>query len=297
MFSNLKIKEKTILTPFNYTPLSLGIYLAAKLMGIKRLNVFTDLSSDIINQKRQKDMIWVKKCLLPFYLKLINFVEKNYDMYILFTEEMNKKVNPKNKPYLVLEGIYNNQLDLKHLKKEKAIMYAGTLAYEYGIKNILDAFEQLENSDLQLWIFGDGDMKDYIKELSVRDKRVKFFGFQAHNKVFEYEKKATLLVNARNPEDEYTFYSFPSKTFEYMVSGTPFLTTKLKGIPEEYYKYVFTIDEYNVESLKQKMEGILSINQEKLDELGEDARRFILENKNSLVQSAKIIHKIQKMIQ
>ena len=57
-------------------------------------------------------------------------------------------------------------------------------------------------------------------------------------------KEAKLLINLRNPEDKYTKYSFPSKTFEYMVSGTPFFTTKLEGIPSEYYNYLYCIDSY-----------------------------------------------------
>ncbi|WP_241781832.1 hypothetical protein [Paenibacillus sp. DMB5] len=55
---NRKNKEKIIFTPFNYTPLSLGVWLAAKLARIKRANVFTDLSSDIINKERQANMIF-----------------------------------------------------------------------------------------------------------------------------------------------------------------------------------------------------------------------------------------------
>jgi len=45
---------------------------------------------------------------------------------------------------------------------------------------------------------------------------------------------------------------------EYMVSGTPFLTTRLEGIPHEYYKYLYTIDDYSVGSVKQKIEEILA---------------------------------------
>lgn len=287
--------SKLILTPFNYAPLSLGIFFIAKIFGIKRANIFTDLSSDIINDTRQKDMIWLKRVILPYYKKLVNGLETSYDLYILFTEAMNEKVNPKNKPYLVMEGIYNNNLDLSKRKKEKAIMYAGTLSFEYGIEIFLDAFEQIQDEDLQLWLFGDGDMRAYIQELCARDNRVKFFGFKPHEEVFEHEKRAILLINTRNPEDKYTKYSFPSKTFEYMVSGTPFLTTRLEGHPKEYYNYLYTVENYTVESVKHKIIEILSKPQSELDEFGEKARQFVLENKNCSVQVKKIIELVEKM--
>ena len=98
-----------------------------------------------------------------------------------------------------------------------------------------------------------------------------------------------LLINTRNPEDEYTKYSFPSKTFEYIVSGTPFLTTRIAGIPEEYYKYLYVINDYSVASVKQKIEEVLAKPQSELDDFGQQARQFVLENKNSEIQAKKII--------
>ncbi|MGM7634653.1 glycosyltransferase [Bacillus sp. Hm123] len=287
-------KQKVILTPFNYTPLSLGIFVASKLLRIKRVNIFTDLSSDILTSKRQQNMPWFKKMVLPFYMKLVNFVEHQYDGYVLFTEPMNQKVNPKNKPFIVMEGIFNNDLDLSEVPKQKAVMYAGTLAFEYGVKNILDAFEQMEDEDLELWLFGDGDMREYIEQLAIRDKRVKFFGFKPRSEVFEYEKRATLLINARNPEDEYTMYSFPSKTFEYMVSGTPFMTTNLKCIPQEYHDYLYIIDP--AESLNDQMHAILNKPKSELRMKGEGARQFVLGNKTSVIQTSTIIQLIQQEV-
>ncbi|WP_075981923.1 glycosyltransferase [Bacillus massilinigeriensis] len=292
-WKNRMIKEKVVLTPFNYTPLSLGIYLTAKLFRIKRVNIFTDLSGHILTSTRQKNMIWFKKAILPLYYKLVQFVENQFDGYILFTKPMNRKVNPLGRPYIVMEGIFNNDLDLSSVTRSKAIMYAGTLSYEYGIKNILDAFNQIEDQELELWIFGDGDMREYIEKLSLSDRRIKYFGFKPRNIVFEYEKRAQLLINARNPKDEYTHFSFPSKTFEYMVSGTPFLTTKIPCIPDEYHKYLYFVEYNNIVDLKNKMIEILNKPKQELEEFGDNARRFILQNKNSLIQSKKIIEMIK----
>jgi len=287
--------NKLILTPFNYVPLSLGISMVSKIYGIKRVNVFTDLSSDIMNDKRQKDMIWVKSVLLPYYKKLAYWLEANFDLYILFTEAMNERVNPNNRPYLVIEGIYSDDLNLIKPTKEKAIMYAGTLSYEYGIKMFLDAFEEIIDVNIQLWLFGDGDMREYITELCLRDRRVIYYGFRSHEEVFEFEKRAILLINTRNPEDDYTRYSFPSKTFEYMVSGTPYLTTRIMGIPDEYYKYLYIAEDFSVVAIKQKLQEILSKPQRELDKFGLNARQFVLENKNSEIQVKKIINHINRI--
>ncbi|MBB3110559.1 glycosyltransferase involved in cell wall biosynthesis [Paenibacillus phyllosphaerae] len=289
---NIGEKDKYILTPFNYPPLSLGVLIVSKLFNIKRVNIFTDLSNDILGTDRQNDMVWVKRKILPIYKNVVKKIDQSYDYYILFTKAMNDVVNPHNRPFIVMEGIYNNNLDLTYKSKEKALMYAGTLSYEYGIKNIINAFDKIEDKDLQLWLFGSGDMKKDIEELSVKNPRIKYFGFMPREDVFEYEKKASLLINIRNPNDRYTKYSFPSKTFEYMVSGTPFLTTKLEGIPDEYYNYLFTLNDFDIDVLKTKIEEIFSKDQQELDHFGEQARQFILLQKGSLNQARKIMNLI-----
>lgn len=289
VIKNKNQTEKIILTPFHYTPLALGILLIAKMFKINRANIFTDLSADILNEKRQKEMIMLKKLILPYYKKVVCSLEKNYDLYILFTEPMNERINPNKKPYLVIEGIFNCALDLAPEKKERAIMHAGTLSFEYGVKMILDAFEQIEDNSLQLWLFGEGDMHDYIINLCKRDKRVKFFGFTPHTEVFKYEKKAALLVNTRDPNDDYTKYSFPSKTFEYMLSGTPYLTSYINGIPEEYYKYLYVVKNYTVSSIKNEILKIIDKPDCQIVRKGKLAKEFVLRNKDPKSQSKKII--------
>lgn len=286
--NNHKNNKKIILTSFNYTPFALGTYLASKIFKIKRVNIFTDLSSDILN-RRKKNMSFVKRLILPIYKRVIRFIERSYDGYILFTEPMNEIVNPLDKPYIIIEGIYNNNLDLTDVPKRSAVMYAGTLAFDYGVKSIIDAFKSINSDDLELWLFGDGDMKDYIIEQCEQDNNIKYFGFRPRDEVFYYEKKASVLINVRNPKDLYTKYSFPSKTFEYLVSGTPFISTKLKGIPEEYYSYIFTVNSTDTEEIKNKIEEILAMKRSELIKRGLKARKFILREKTSEVQIEKII--------
>ena len=48
-------------------------------------------------------------------------------------------------------------------------------------------------------------------------------------------------------------YFFPSKMMDYLASGTPTISTKLKGIPEEYFNYCFTIENGDPKTLKNKI--------------------------------------------
>ena len=53
---------------------------------------------------------------------------------------------------------------------------------------------------------------------------------------------------------------FPSKNHEYMVTGTPVLTTKLPCFPEEYDPYLYYMEDVSVDGFyKSMMEALFAI--------------------------------------
>lgn len=234
----------------------------------------------------------VKKRPLKFFMKKIeNIVArrllKSVDGYILFTEQMQEYFSKFNKPYTVVEGVYRDKYPLTPTKKEHFIMHAGSLHYNIGIEELISAFEKISDQTEELWFFGSGAMDEYIKEKAKNNKRIKHMGFVDPQLLFEYEKQATLLVNVRDPKAEYTKYSFPSKTFEYMASGTPFLTTELPGIPREYKDHLFTIENNSVDKIKDGIDRVLALSEQERQKFGADAQTFVLTQKNKYIQSKK----------
>ena len=82
-----------------------------------------------------------------------------------------------------------------------------------------------------------------------------------------------------------------------MVSGTPILTTRLEGIPQEYYQYMYVVNKFSVEDLKEKIENILNKDQTELDSLGEKARQFVLDKKNSKNQVGNLYSRLQEFFE
>ena len=76
---------------------------------------------------------------------------------------------------------------------------------------------------------------------------------------------------------------------EYMLSGTPLLTTNLPAMPKEYKKYIYIIENETIEGIRKKIEEILELNSEELLEKGKNAREFVIKNKNNVIQCKKII--------
>jgi glycosyltransferase involved in cell wall biosynthesis len=208
-------------------------------------------------------------------------IAKDIDSYVLLTEYMKEPLNVGEKPWMLMEGIYEPR-EFQDVKKQaKTILYTGKLDARFGIHELVDNFSKLKDPDYRLWICGNGLDREYVENKAREDSRIIYYGQVKQERVFEMQREASLLINPRKPEGEYTKYSFPSKTMEYMASGTPTLMYRLPGMPEEYEPYVALFKDSSDEEMTRVMEEWLNKPKEELDAFGVKAREFIMNNKTA----------------
>ena len=224
-----------------------------------------------------------KKCS-----RLYSYVDK----YILLTKQMAQKLDIR-VPFMVMEGIASTQTYLEDqsivskFKGERYILYTGTLNYEFGIRTLLRAFSLIRDNDIKLVICGTGAAEKEIRE-SV-DGRIIFLGKIDRKQVLSLQQYATVLVNPRQNNEEFTKYSFPSKTMEYLAAGVPIVAYKLDGIPEEYDKHIIYVPDNTPESLAKTIIKVLNIDERERNKIGEFNKHFVLTEKNYLVQGRRIL--------
>lgn len=218
------------------------------------------------------------------------------DGFVLLTEAMHSFLKIENRPYTIIEGICSASHD-KHVNKEPAntknILYTGTLNIKFGIDKLMDAFMAIEEPSYRLQICGSGDYEETIKELSQIDNRIEFFGYVSREKALSLQHAATVLVNPRTNAGEYTKYSFPSKTMEYLQSGIPTIAYKLDGIPDDYDQYINYIEDEKKESLTKKIITICEDQSGIYNEKAFRAKVYVESEKNYIKQSSKIIELIK----
>lgn len=259
---------------------ALAALLAARLSGKRCIGIVTDLPEMLGGSK--------------LYLGLANFVIRHCTGYILLTEAMNGYLNRKGKPYVVLEGHSDISMTERIPAMEKKtspriVFYAGAVGKPYGLPNLVEGFRMADLKDTRLHIYGPGDYVEALQSIVRKDDRVFYGGMLMNSEIVEKEQEATLLVNPRPTKEEFVKYSFPSKTMEYMASGTPVLTTVLPGMPLEYHPYVFLLEDETAEGIAAKLKEVLEASDEALFRKGCEARRFILEEKNNVIQAKKIL--------
>lgn len=284
-FNVMSIKKNETVLVVDVLNISIAFtaLLASKIKRIKSVGIVTDLWGEY-SAKAQRN----------FLSRFQDIYIKWFSSYILLTEEMNNIINKKNKPNVVIEGQVNNliiSLENQCCDKyrKKVCIYAGSLHKIYGIEMLIEGFLQANVEDSELHIYGGGDFEDRVIAYSLKYENIKYFGLKSNKFIVNEEYKATLLINPRPSNNEYTKYSFPSKNMEYMVSGTPILTTILPGMPREYYKYIYSIDDESEEGIAGKIHEVLNKPTEELLDFGNKAREFMLKEKNNIVQAKKII--------
>ena len=280
-------KNRYIICDVLNISLCMSAVCAARLIGLKRVGVVTDLPGLMMGQSKQSSVMKAIVRINKSYLS-------SFTHYVLLTEQMNSVVNTHNKPYIIMEGLadigqFTSDAILPPKHFPKIVMYAGGLHERYGLKMLVEAFMQLDNKDWNLLIYGSGPFVDELKRYCESDSRILYKGVVPNKEVVEAELSATLLVNPRPTHEEFTKYSFPSKNIEYMASGTPLLTTQLPGMPQEYNDYVFLFDEETVDGYKNKLSEVFSLPSNELSTKGLLAREFIQFHKNNVLQAGRII--------
>jgi glycosyltransferase involved in cell wall biosynthesis len=282
-------KDKVIICDALKLSISSAAIIACKLFKVKVVGIITDLPDLLVGSNQNPDLKY------KIYKRLSYLIISNFDKYIILTLQMNEVVNRRHKPYIVMEGL----VDIKMKRKDSSLivkdsnrilLYAGGIYEEYGVKRLLDAFKQLNGENLRLHIFGAGEMKNEMLKYMELDKRIIYKGVVPNNEVVEAELKATLLINPRPTEKDFTKFSFPSKNMEYMVSGTPIITTKLPGMPLEYYKHVYLFEDESVNGMTTTLKTLLLKSESELIAFGRKAQEFVLNNKSNLIQARRILN-------
>lgn len=286
MFSFISIAKKNkdivLIADCLNKSVALGSVLGAKIMKIPSVGIVTDLP-DILLGKRDR---------------INNWIVRLYDQYILLTEQMNDyiiaNITHKQKPYIIVEGMVDidmgkNSISEQKKYSKKVCMYAGILDRKYGIEMLVKGFDKANIPDSELHIYGDGEYKDELLEICKKKSNIKYFGLKPNSYIVEEQQRATLLVNPRPSDEEFTKYSFPSKNMEYMVSGTPALMTRLPGMPEEYLEYVYILEDESIEGMAGKLKEVLNFSQNENMEKGRKAKEYVLKEKSNKNQAERVM--------
>ena len=288
------VKENPILLSMNLYPhIGCAFLKLRRKYRLKGAAILADLPIDD-NYDRKGIARFLRKLYYGIAAKNI----KKCHEFIVLNENAIKEFADPSSRYLVMEG----GVDLEEIKKQenvvkmgtdkkkKNIVFSGALTDYSGVVELMEAMKKVSDERVVLEIYGDGKLAEKTAQIAAENENIVFKGKISNEEMLKIQRGAWLLVNPRPVGDPIARVTFPSKIFEYMVSGTPVLTTKLNGFTDEYYDKMFFIDENSPSVLAEKISALAKMDEEELKKKAAEARKFVLEKKNWQCQAEKIYY-------
>jgi glycosyltransferase involved in cell wall biosynthesis len=259
--------------------------LSRRLTGAKSVVVVTDPPGVLL----PSDGVIVRT-LKKIDIRLVRRALRSIDGVVVLTARLATDFAPGT-PSLVMEGIVGTEARATPARLPRSTfraMYAGGLLNSYGVRRLVEAIQALPNEEVRLVTYGKGPLNSWIDDQAGLDTRIEKVKFAKREVVMEMYRTADLLVQPRPVDQDFVQYSFPSKLLEYMASGTPVLTTRLSGIPPEYERYLYWIDDDSVEGIARSLRAVMVVPSVEREAKGRAAAKFVAETRSSRAQGARI---------
>ena len=203
---------------------------------------------------------------------------REHDGFIALTEGLNSLFNPNGKPHFIFEGIVENDLpEVSQKETRPYFFFGGALMKKYGVYNLIEAFKNLKNPDVDLLICGHHGDKDKLKEAAKGCSNIKFLGLLPVNKVLEYEQQSIACINPRPFSEDLDRFSIPSKTLEYMSSGRPVISVRNTILMNRFPKDVLWINSSEAKDIEEALTQVLEMSEKERTAIGKEIKNRVQE--------------------
>ena len=211
-----------------------------------------------------------------YYKNKLLKLGQSLDGYICLTPKLNDLYNVKGKPSVLIDGITEESVikEPKNKIEGDYLFFGGSLMREYGVRELMKAFESLERKDLKLVICGhheEENFKEYVKNF----ENVIYLGALGYDEVNALESHALIAINPRPINEKIDDYSFPSKTLEYLSNGVLTISVRNTILEKNYQDCIIWAKSSDVEDLKEALQEALSLDKEEVNKIKKLSKQIV----------------------
>lgn len=272
--------EKIIV--YHSLALMFPLYFAKKIKGFILILEVEEIYQDIRK---------INKCVSNMEYKIIKLADK----YIFSTELLNEKLNNLNKPYTIIYGTYQVEMDRKTRFEDGKIhiVYAGNFDPQKGGATAAASAAAFLPEKYHLHIIGSGgeklnnNMQELISKIGKTSEcTVSYDGLLIGEDYIRFLQGCDIGLSTQMPDAAFNNSSFPSKILSYMANGLRVVSIRIKAIEmsaigesiyyyeeqtsEDIAKTIMSIDvkkQYNCVELIRKLDKDFEKNIRKLLEI------------------------------
>ena len=280
-------------------------------LEIKRNKLFRFISSrkqarKIVSKLNLKDCIVLTDTLNPYLLSSSTSIARKYDLpiigvcnntpsgihdtgrsyttflhsladdlsgYITLTPGLNELFNVYNRANLTIEGVLEDKFkEMSVGEYGKYILYYGSLEEKYGVYDLIKAFIELNNPDINLVIAGYHGNNEKINKLVKDQRNIRFLGMISNDLALSLENGSLFNINPRPYSEDYDRYLIPSNVIDYLGSDSLTVSVKNSRLRPYFENDAIWLDSNDKEDLIKGMNQVLN--------MGDDKKKAIIKKAN-----------------
>jgi hypothetical protein len=180
-------------------------------------------------------------------------------------------IKPKGKKVDFINDIFNDKI---------IVIFSGKIDYDFGIKEFIDLAYSFRNNNKYLFVITGFGKSHLINKFRVNENssNLIYLGFISNEMLLKYiYLKAHILVNFRIPDSNLNSYSFPSKIYDFLITGNYVLSTINNNLDNQISKFLLFVENLSNSELVSKIKSISFPNSNKRSQV-KAVRKFIRTN-------------------
>ncbi len=176
-----------------------------------------------------------------------------------------------------------------NLEKDSYILSVSRIIELKGIQYLIEAFKNIETNK-NLVIVGEGDYKQELESLAAGDRRIIFTNNQGSENLKQLFANAFLFVQSSKME------GLSISLLEAMSYGLPCLVSDIEANLEASANLTYSFKSQDAESLKNKLQEIINIDETELKNTGEKLKNRVKENYEALAVAQETLNLYKNLI-
>jgi len=193
---------------------------------------------------------------------------------------------------------YSEIFDKLHKDKKTILGYTGGHAISNSLSTIIDAAILLkDNADYHFVFIGDGQEKKNLIEKAKGLNNITFLPPVSKSQIPNILSQMDILLITWNKSSIYRFGISPNKIFDYMMAQKPIIHAT--DAPNKFVDTAecgIAIEPENPEEIIKAIDILKHKSREELDIMGENAKKYILENHDYKVLAANFVDIIKNIL-
>ena len=276
------------------------IWIGIKARMIYNKKVIYDVHENTVEAIKAKQWLnFLTKRIALIGYKLFEWVGKKIFCHFILAENSYKKNIPKNSTIvlnypIINESIENNEQNLFDL------VYLGDVREDRGSLIILELVKKIKESinDVKLALLGkivDRETLDLTIKKYNLEQNIELFGYVDYQRAINIVRSSKIGLCLLKPSRNFVS-SYPTKLFDYMNAGVPFVSSNFQLYNEVIKKSNagVSVDPLNINQIIKAVFKLLD-DENYREELGQNGRTSLMTMYNWNTQSKKLINVIDSL--